>query len=99
MTPKLNWSTLDLESDCDSLGGDPSIQLRLPWWWYMVYRQDFKVPSFLYFEPSMDDFSLRSDVISATKILSWCSPTARGGEARGTAPMLHQARMLSCRAS
>ena len=37
---------------------------------YIVYCQVFEVLYFLHFEPSLDDLSLRSDVISSIKILS-----------------------------
>ena len=36
---------------------------------YNVYRQVFQIPYILHFEPSLDALSLRSDVISSTKIL------------------------------
>ena len=37
---------------------------------YIVYRQVFQVPWFLYFEPFLDASSVRSEVTSPAKILS-----------------------------
>jgi len=45
---------------------------------YIVYRQDFQVPLFLHFEPSLDALSLRSDVTSLIKILSGRRDEERG---------------------
>ena len=38
---------------------------------HIVYRQVFQVPQFPQFEPSLEALSLRSDVISSVKILSF----------------------------
>ena len=38
--------------------------------WLIVYRQVCEVPSFPHFEPCLDSFSLRYDVISSIQILS-----------------------------
>ena len=64
----------------------------------MVSRQVLNDPQFLQFEPSLDDLSLRSDVISSIKILSLQEQqTAPSGEDPGALFQPHSLTPLSAR--
>ena len=61
---------------------------------YIVYRQVFKVPYMLHFEPSLNALSLRSDVISSINILSQSLSVGVGADRGRLRPPSAECRRL-----